>query len=122
MGGRDFEGQAIGGELRLLRRLNGGVYLAVQPGEDPARVAVKLVRANAAGAARAEQRWKAAARLTHPNLIRIFRVGVCRLADEEYLYAVMEYADENLSGVLPARPLAADEVRTMVLPVLDALE
>ncbi len=126
MGGSDLEGQAIGGELRLLRWLggsaSGGVYLAVQPGEDPARVAVKLVRADAAGAARTEQRWKAAARLKHPNLIRLFRTGACRLADEEYLYAVMEYADEDLSQVLRERPLAADEVRTMVLPVLDALE
>src|SRR5260370_40910168 len=37
------------------------------------------------------------------------------------LYVVMEYAEENLSQILPQRSLTESEVRDMLGPVLDAL-
>ena len=37
------------------------------------------------------------------------------------LYVVMEYAEENLSEILPQRPLSSAEARDMLPPVLDAL-
>ena len=37
------------------------------------------------------------------------------------LYAVMEYAEEDLSQILPQRPLAPAEVTDLLPPLLDAL-
>jgi TonB family protein len=39
----------------------------------------------------------------------------------DFLYVVMEYAEEDLSQILPQRPLTAAEVREMLEPVLSAL-
>src|SRR5260370_3279024 len=59
--------------------------------------------------------------LEHPNLLRIFEIGRCRLQNRDRLYVVMEYAEENLSQILPQRSLTESEVREMLGPVLDAL-
>ena len=67
-------------------------------------------------------RWKQAAALSDPHLIqKLFQSGRCRLNGTEYIYAVMEYADENLSQVLPQRSLTPEEARDMLGPTLDAL-
>ncbi len=126
MVGKECEGKSVAGEIRLLRFLGGsessGVFLAVQPGGEPARVAVRLVLAEPGNAPAWVERWNAAARLSHPHLIRVLRHGRDHLGGVEYLYAVMEYAEENLAQVLPDRPLTADEARAALLPVLGALE
>jgi TonB family protein len=63
-----------------------------------------------------------ASELSHPNLIRIFEAGRCELDGTELLYVVMEYAEENLSQILPERALAAEEARSMLPPILRALQ
>jgi len=65
--------------------------------------------------------WKRAAHLTHPNLLTIFDAGRCRLDDLPFIYAVMEFAEENLGEILPQRALTADEVRDVLDPALDVL-
>src|ERR1022692_2037205 len=65
--------------------------------------------------------WEAAAKLSHPHLIRLFGAGRCQIGNEAYCYVVMEYADENLYQILPDRPLSAEEAREMLPSVLDAL-
>jgi TonB family protein len=48
-------------------------------------------------------------------------MGRCQLGDRALLYLVMEYAEENLSQILPHRPLTLAEAREMLPPLLDVL-
>ena len=95
------------------------VFLTERPGQSE-KVAIKLI---AAGTDADHQlaRWRAAAQLSHPHLMRIYEAGRCRLDGEQLLYLVMEYAEEDLSQILPQRPLAPAEVTDLLPPLLDAL-
>ncbi len=122
--GKPWEGQVINGEFPLLRYLGQSDHSTVfltQRKEEPRKAAIKLIPATAVDAGIQLSRWEAAAKLSHPHLIRLFEMGRCQLENNAYLYVVTEYADENLSLVLPSRPLTAAETRDMLPPVLDAL-
>src|SRR5260221_1362670 len=95
------------------------VFLTERPGQSQ-KVAIKLIAANA-DADHQLARWRAAAQLTHPHLMRIYDAGRCRLDGTALLYLVMEYAEEDLSQILPQRPLAPAEVTDLLPPLLDAL-
>ena len=95
------------------------VFLTERPGQSE-KVAIKLIAANA-DADQQLARWRAAAQLSHPHLMRIYEAGRCRLDGEQLLYLVMEYAEEDLSQILPQRPLAPAEVTDMLPPLLDSL-
>jgi len=100
------------------------VFLTVtQPsGSDSEKAAIKLIPAGAVDAKHQFLRWKAANELTHPNLIRIFEAGRGELDGTELVYVVMEYAEENLSQILPERALTGEETLGMLAPVLRALQ
>ena len=53
--------------------------------------------------------------------MRIYEAGRCRLDGTPLLYLVMEYAEEDLSQILPQRPLAPGEVTDMLPALLDCL-
>lgn len=99
-----------------------GVFLAQSAQQAPADVALKLIPLDPKSGQGQLARWQAATRLAHPHLLRIFQVGVSRLHQTHYLYAVTEYADQTLAQVLEGRALSEDEVRDMLVPTLDALE
>jgi TonB family protein len=82
---------------------------------------IKLVPADAAEATGQLSRWRQAAKLSHPNLIQILDMGRCDLDGTPVLYVVMEFADENLASVIAKRPIAAEEARDIVGPLVDAL-
>jgi len=123
-----WEGRTVDGRFPLQSYLGSSdqsaVFLTVtQPsGSDSEKTAIKLIPADAVDAKHQFLRWKAASELTHPNLIRIFEAGRCELDGTELLYVVMEYAEENLSQILPERALTADETRGMLPPILRALQ
>jgi TonB family protein len=123
-----WEGRTVDGRFPLQRYLGGSGHSAVfltvtQPsGSDSEKAAIKLIPAGAGDAKQQFFRWKAASELTHPNVIRIFEAGRCELDRTELLYVVMEYAEENLSQILPERALTAEEARGMLVPVLQALQ
>jgi TonB family protein len=123
-----WEGRTVDGRFPLQRYLGGSGHSAVfltvtQPsGSDSEKAAIKLIPADAVDAKHQFLRWKAASELTHPNLIRIFEAGRCELDGTELLYVVMEYAEENLSQILPERALTAEEARGMLAPILRALQ
>jgi len=123
-----WEGRTVDGRFPLQRYLGGSGHSAVfltvtQPsGSDSEKAAIKLIRAGAGDANHQFLRWKAASELTHPNLIRIFEAGRGELDGTELLYVVMEYAEENLSQILPERALTTEETRGMLPPVLRALQ
>jgi TonB family protein len=122
---RQWESRAVEGRFPLQSYLGGSdrsaVYLTVMQGGagDSEKAALKLIPADAADAEKQLLRWKAARELSHPNLIRIFEAGLDGTA---HLYIVEEYAEENLSQILPERALTAEETRGMLLPVLQALQ
>ncbi len=123
---KQWEGQIVEGTFRLRQYLGGSDHSAVfltEYGEgEPKKAAIKLVPADAATADLQLSNWNYAAQLSHPNLLRLFRVGRCSLAGNDLLYLVMEYAEENLSEILPQRALTPEETRDMLGSVLDALE
>jgi TonB family protein len=120
-----WEGQVVGGKFSLRQWLGGSehsaVFLTQQPGQPSANAAIKLIAADGAVADRQLSRWRAAAQLSHPHLMRIYEAGRCRVDGTPLLYVVMEYAEEDLSQILPQRPLAPSEVTDLLPPVLDAL-
>jgi TonB family protein len=122
---KKWEGQAVEGKFVLGQCLAStefsAVFLIELPDPPGQKAVLKLV---AAGAPVAEEQlglWKRAAHLTHPNLLTIFDAGRCRLEDLPFIYAVMEYAEENLGEILPQRGLTAEEVRDVLDPALDVL-
>ncbi|MEO7773214.1 MAG: TonB family protein [Steroidobacteraceae bacterium] len=87
-----------------------------------AAVALKLIPVITKSAEAQLARWRVATRLTHPHLLQIFQVGVCRVDGTHYLYVLMEYADQTLAQVLEGRALGEGEAREMLVPMLDALQ
>lgn len=99
-----------------------GVFLTQSAKFSSPTLALKLVRFATSGTAGAQlSRWRAAADLSHPHLIRIFESGECQVDGEHYLYVLMEYAEENLAQLLQRRALEEHEAREMLVPTLDAL-
>ena len=122
---KKWEGQVIEGKFVLGQCLSStefqAVYLTNLPDPPGQKAVLKLV---AAGSPATEQQlalWKRAAHLTHPNLLPIFDAGSCRLEDLQFVYAIMEFAEENLGEILPQRALTAEEVRDVLDPALDVL-
>jgi TonB family protein len=116
----------VAGKFPLQQWLGGSEHSAVfltqrRPGQASQKATIKLIAADAADAERQLSRWRAAAQLSHPNLIRIFEAGRCQWNGTPLLYVVMEYAEEDLAEILPQRPLTPAEVAELIPPVLDAL-
>jgi TonB family protein len=122
---RQFEGQVVDEEFPLKQLLSGDDHSAVfltQRGDSQQQNAViKLVPADPATSDLQLSRWRLAAQLSHPNLLKIFDSGRGRLEDTNFLYVVMEFAEEDLSQILPQRALSAAETKDMLGPVLDVL-
>jgi TonB family protein len=122
---KKWEGQPIEGKFVLGQSIASTEFNAVfltqlldPPGQ---KAVVKLVAAESPAAEVQLGFWKRAAHLKHPNLLTIFDTGRCRLEDLPFIYAVMEYAEENLGEILPQRALIAEEVRDILDPALDVL-
>jgi TonB family protein len=122
---RDSEGQVIDGRFPLVKHLGGSdhsVVFATHRGNDKTgKAAIKFIQADAAIADAQIARWKQAAQLSHPNLIKVFESGRCQLAGMDLLYVVMDFAQENLAEFLPQRALSTDETRDMLEPFIDTL-
>jgi TonB family protein len=121
---KQWEGQVVDARFPLHRYLGGSEHSAVfltERGAPPQKAAIKFVQVEGPDAELQLFRWKHAASLTHPHLLRTFDSGRCRLGDFDLLYVVMEYAEENLSQFLPQRPLTPAEARDVLTPALQAL-
>ena len=118
-------GQIVDGKYPLLKWLGGSersaVFATRLPGKEKQAAAIKLISPEPGTAERQVGQWKAAGELSHPHLLRLFEAGQCEMGGAPQLYAVMEYAEEDLSQVLPARALTAEEAREMLPPLLNAL-
>jgi TonB family protein len=119
------EGQVIDG-FPLRQYLGGGedqaVFLTEYGGETPRKASIKLTHADPESTENQLRRWRLAAELSHPNLMRLFERGTWHLDKVPLLYVVMEYADEDLSQVIPERPLSVEEAKEVMDSALSALE
>ncbi|PYU75987.1 MAG: hypothetical protein DMG49_02200 [Acidobacteria bacterium] len=121
---KQCEGQVIDNRFRLRHYLGGtddsAVFLTQLAGPQSQKAAIKFIPAGTTADLQLSL-WRRATELAHPNLIRIFDIGRCRLENRDRLYVVMEHAEEDLSQILPQRALTVSESREMLEPVLDVL-
>ncbi len=120
-----WEGQVINGVFPLRRFLSASdhsaVFLTEYKAQNLPNAALKLVPAIAALGQAQLSHWTTAATLVHPHLIRLLEAGRCQLGGLQFLFVVMEYAEQTLSQILQQRALTPGEVREMLLPTLSAL-
>src|SRR2546427_4239734 len=121
---KEYEAEFINNPFPLRQYLGGpglsALFLTQLSGPQSPRAAVHLIP-DAEFADVQLSLWRRGSQLSHPNLLGLYQSGRCQLADMDLLYVVMEYAEEDLSQILPERPLAASEARDMLEPVLDTL-
>ena len=123
-------GQLVDGRFPLRRLLgttqNSAVFLTDLPNERPSEpapeAAIKLIPEDPDTAEQQLQRWKTAAALSHPGLLRIFHFGRSAVDGSPCLFMVMELASENLGELLPQRALTTEEASGMIAPVLATLD
>jgi TonB family protein len=120
---KEWEGRTIAGQFPLRQWLgssdHSSVFLTERRGE---KAAIKFVLAKPdTDAERQLARWRRAAELSHSSLIRIFESGSVQMDGYNFLYVVMEFADDDLAQILPQRPLAPGEVTQLLPPLLGAL-
>ena len=105
---KQYEGQVINNTFPLQRYLGGSsesaVFLTQLAGPQSSKAVVKLIPEGTSVDLQLSL-WRRASKLTHPNLLQLYQGGRCRLADMDLLYVVMEFAEENLSEILPQRAL-----------------
>ena len=122
---KKWEGQVVDHKYQLLNFLGSTdhsvVFLCEFHDPEPQQAAIKFISAEVADRERQIADWKHASELTHPNLLQIYGAGICRIDDSELLYVVLEYAEENLSQVLPQRALMPEEANEMLRAVTSVL-
>jgi TonB family protein len=120
-----WEGQIIGGVFPLRRFLSASdhsaVFLTEYKAQNLPNAALKLVPVVPTLAHAQLSHWTTVSALSHPHLIRLLEAGRCQLGELQFLFVVMEYAEQTLSQILPQRALSLSEVQEMLLPTLSAL-
>src|ERR1043166_7371267 len=123
-------GQLVDGRFPLRKLLgisqNSAVFLTDLPNERPSEpapeAAIKLIPEEPDTAEQQLERWKTAAALSHPGLLRILHFGRSAVDGSPCLFVVMELASENLGELLPQRALTPEEASGMMAPVLATLD
>ncbi|MGA2272041.1 MAG: TonB family protein [Bryobacteraceae bacterium] len=122
---KQWEGRVIDGDFHLRQYLGGSAHSAVFLTEygqgTPQKAVIKLIPADSGKAHAWMLRRELAARLSHPGLLSIVHFGTCQLDGTGLVYVVMEHAEEDLSQVIPIRPLAPPEAREMLVAVQETL-
>src|ERR1700685_2316852 len=124
-----WEGRTVAEKFLLQSYLGGSddsaVFLtSIEGAGGKADQAIKLIRTSLSNVESVKPlaRWLSNRELNHPNLIRIFQAGRCEIDGTAMMYVVQEYAEENLSEILPERALTAEETRAILPPILNALQ
>jgi TonB family protein len=122
---KNWEGREVDDKFPLRQWLgssdHSAVFLTQRTGTGSQRAVIKLIRVESLDEDAQLSRWAAAAKLSHPHLIRLFERGRCSIDGTRLLYVVMEYADENLAEILPLRALSPAEVSEMLQPMAEGL-
>jgi TonB family protein len=121
---KQWVGTVVDGRFALREFQGGSDHSAVfltSYGPPAQNAAIKFIEANPASAQMQLSRWERAAQLSHPHLIRVLHWGRCQLGNAPTLYVVTELAEENLSQILPHRPLTIPETEYMLRSALEVL-
>jgi TonB family protein len=122
---KQWERRIVNGVYPLRRFLGRSdhsvVFLTECKAQNIAQAAIKILPANPALIETQLGHWKRLATLSHSHLIRLLDAGRCQLGGHNFLFVVMDYAEQNLAQILRGRRLTPDEVREMLPSVLDAL-
>jgi TonB family protein len=122
---KKWEGRVVNEKFPLRQWLGGSdhsaVFLTDPPVGGSLKTAIKLIAADNPKDEVQLSRWAAAAKFSHPHVIRLFDGGRCVIDGTQLLFVVMEFADENLAQILPIRPLAVAEAFEMLRPAAEAL-
>lgn len=122
---QEWERRIVNGMYPLRRFLGRSghsvVFLTECEAQGVGPAAIKILPANPVLAEAQLAHWSMVATLSHPHLIRLIDAGRCQLGGHDFLFVVMERAEQNLAQILPHRPLTTDEVRDLLPPTLDAL-
>jgi TonB family protein len=122
---KDWERRIVNGVYPLRRFLGQSdhsvVFLTDYKGQNIIRAAIKILPANPALTGAQLAHWRTAATLSHPHLMRLLDAGRCQLGGHDFLFVVMDYAEQNLGQLLPSRALTPLEVRDLLPGTLDAL-
>jgi len=120
---KQWEGRMVGERFPLRRCLGGtsrsAVYLTAAG--DGAKAAIKLIPLDSGAAEAWLLRRELASHLSHPGLLRLLEFGRCEIDGEGLVFAVMEYADEDLSLVIPSRALDPAEARDVLRSITETL-
>ena len=122
---KKWEGRVVDEKFPLRQWLGGSdhsaVFLTDFPGGTSKKAAIKLIAGENLNEDLQLSRWSTGAKISHPHLIRLFDGGRCVIDGTRLLYCVMEFADEDLSQILPLRPLLPEEASDMLRPAAEAL-
>jgi TonB family protein len=123
---KEWERRTVNGVYPLRRFLGRSnhsvVFLTECKAQNVPQAAIKILPANPALAEAQLAHWRRVATLSHPHLIRLLDAGRCQLGGHNFLFVVMDQADQNLAQILPGRPLTSGEVRELLPAALDALD
>jgi TonB family protein len=121
---QQWERRIVNARFPLLQYLGGSRHSAFYLTEfSGAKAALKLIPAGTPRTAAQIACWKIAARLSHPNLLKILDAGLWHAdQDQDMYFAVMEYCDESLADVLRQRQITAAEAREILTPTLSVLK
>jgi serine/threonine-protein kinase len=121
-------GDVVGGKYRIVRRIGQGGMGSVYEAENVSlgrSLALKFLEPHLAKSPALVERFmreaRAAATLTHPNVVYVFDVGW--LEDGKLPYMAMELlGGQTLSAALQSGGLAIERAVTITLQILDALD
>ncbi len=128
--GKKWEGRVVDGKFPLRQWLGGSersaVFVTERSGSGSQKAAIKLIPTDFFSDGNLDEtdqlaRWAESAKLSHPHLIQLFECGRGKIDDRNFLYVVMEYAEENLAQILPQRSLSPEEVKEMLPPTAETL-
>jgi len=122
---KEWERRIVNGVYPLRRFLGRSnhsvVFLTECNAQNVAQAAIKILPAHPALMDAQLEHWRMVATLSHPYLIRLLDAGRCRLGGHNFLFVVMDLAEQNLAQILPGRALTPDEVRDLLPATLDTL-
>lgn len=97
------------------------VYLTEIAGPASPKAVVKIFPADFFNFDRQIQRWRALSQLHCPYLLRLLDGGRSEIDRTPFFFALTDFAEEDLSQVLPHRALTTDEVKQLLPPLLEGL-
>jgi TonB family protein len=119
------EGQLVDNRFPLRQFLvstrHSAVFLTELAKPDTRKAVIKFISADILAPEEQLAVWNEARHLDHPNIIRVLDCGRTQVAGLDILYIVTEFADEDLSQLLPKRALTSEETRDLLSSLIRAL-